>query len=311
MGNQQATSINENYIAGLIDSDFGVYITKNTYKGKLQFSPIVRLKNTRFSIVDACSDFLLSVGINHHVKIFEPTINKPYKQLQIQRLTKCLMFADMFKGLCVGRRKQLELIKDFCESRLRVLNTNSFANRNTPYSDEQREIFGRLYLLNLDYGKLNGYRNITPSWLAGMIDGDGSIFMVLTHRESRYTNKEGKETVYKYPKIFPYVKVTTESYDVRDNVVDIYKKLGVRYYVETVRGKASRKLGKNKKKYYYSIVVKEFDSVLSVLNYIDKHLIGKQKQLELMRYYINLKKRDRSNTQECFEIVEKMKELNK
>jgi hypothetical protein len=50
MDNQQITLINDNYFAGLIDSDFGVYITMNMYKGKLNLRPRINFVNTRFEL---------------------------------------------------------------------------------------------------------------------------------------------------------------------------------------------------------------------------------------------------------------------
>jgi len=95
-----------------------------------------------------------------------------------------------------------------------------------------------------------------------------------------------------------------------NNVIEIYKKYNVKYYIEETESKASRKLGKNKHKFYYSIVVKKFDHLLVLLNKLDEKLIGKQRQLELMVKYIQKKKADKHYTDEVYSIVAEVKKLN-
>ena len=69
-------------------------------------------------------------------------------------------------------------------------------------------------------------------------------------------------------------------------------------------------MGKNKHKFYYSIVVKEFDHLLVLLNKLDGKLIGKQRQLKLMIEYIYKKKANIHYTDEIYDMVTEMKKLN-
>jgi hypothetical protein len=310
MDNQQITLINDNYFAGLIDSDFGVYITMNMYKGKLNLRPRINFVNTRFELVEVCSKKLKQRNINHHVEISKSTINKDSKRIQILRLGKCIEFVNNWVSYSIVRKPQLELLKSFCIDRVDYVENFGWKYNNTPYTQKQKDIYKQVKLLNLNYNYDNGSRNYTFSWLAGMIDGDGSIYFSDTHRKCKYKRKNGAVKEYVYRKIIPWLKITTESTTALNNIVEIYKKYNVRYYVEEVRSKASRELGKHKYKFYYNITVKEFDHLLLLLNRLNGKLIGKQKQLELMLEYIQKKKVDTHYTDEVYSIVKKVKKLN-
>lgn len=305
MDNQPITLINDNYFAGLIDSDFGVYLTNNTYKGKLSLRPIINFVNTRFELVEVCSDYLKYHGINHHVALEKATIGRDHKRIQIIRLDKCLEFVDKWSHLSIVRRPQLELIKEFCENRISYVTEYGWKFNNTPYTDRQKELFYIIQNLNLNYNRDDGYRNKTFSWLAGMVDGDGSIYFSDTHIDTKY-----KDTIYTYRKITPWLKITTESHTALNNIKELYDQHNIRYYIEEIRGKLSKKVKKRAFKYYYNITVKEFDPLLYLLNKLDGKLIIKQKQLELMTNYITLKKENRHYTDETFNMVSELKSLN-
>lgn len=305
MDNQQVTSINDNYFSGLIDSDFGVYLTKNTYKGKLSIRPRICFVNTRFELIEVCSSFLKFNNINHHVGTETATVGRDHKRIQIIRLDKCVDFVDKWSHFSIVRRPQLELLREFCVGRIKYVNEEGWKFNNTPYTEEQKNLFDKIQQLNLNYNRDDGYRNKTFSWLAGMIDGDGSIYFSDTHRDTKY-----KDTIYKYRKIIPWLKVTTESHTALNNIKDIYDSFNIRYYVEEIRGKLSKKVKKKTFKYHYSIVVKEFEPLLFLLSKLDGKLVAKQKQLELMIEYITIKNINRHYTDEVYSIVEKVKQLN-
>lgn len=305
MDNQQITLINDNYFAGLIDSDFGVYLTKNTYKGKLSIRPRINFVNTRFNLVEACSTKLKSKNINHHVGFNKATAGRDTKRIQILRLSKCMEFVDEWGSLCIVRRPQLLLLKKFCQDRLVFVEESGWKFNNTPYTQRHKELFDEIQMLNFNYNRDDGFRNQTFSWLAGMIDGDGSIYFSDTHRNTKY-----KDKVYNYRKIIPWLKITTESHTALNNIKELYEKHGIRYYIEENRGKLSKKAKKKAFKFYYNVLVKEFDSLYFILDKLDGKLVAKQKQLELMKQYIDIKRINRKYTDEIFDIVSKVKHLN-
>jgi hypothetical protein len=310
MDNQQETLIiNDNYIAGLLDSDFGVYICKNTYKGKIQYTPRIKFINTRFKLVEVCSNKLLEYGINHYVSISKATKGKDAKYLIIQRLTKCVDFVNRFKNLSVGRSKQLELIGSFCESRLRGISEGN-SNKFSKYSTFEDNIFKELTKLNYNYNVDFSNRNLTYSWLAGMIDGDGSIFITKTKRSSKYKKTNGEFSTYSYIKYLPVLKITTESTAVYNNVITMYTNLNINYYVEKAKSKVSKKLGRNLHKILYNITITNFNDLEVILNKLFGKLVGKQKQLELMQEFILEKRINKHNTEKIAYIVSNIKDLN-
>lgn len=310
MDNQQITLINNNYFAGLIDSDFGVYITMNTYKGKLSLRPRIMFVNTRFELIELCSAKLKHLNINHHVATDKATVNKDSKRIQILRLGKCIDFVDNFASFSIVRRPQLELLRVFCIDRVNYVKGCGWKYNNTPYTELQKDIYERICVMNLNYNGDNSNRNYTFSWLAGMIDGDGSIYFSDTKRNTKYKRKDGLIKTYRYRKITPWLKITTESTTAKNNIVELYNKYNIRYYIEEVKTKASKKLGRKKYKVYYNITVKEFNHLLVLFDKLDGKLMAKQKQLELMRDYILIKKANRHYTEETYNMVSKMSKLN-
>ena len=93
--------INDNYIAGLIDSDFDVFLTKNMYKGRLMLRPRINFVNTRFKLVDVVSEYLKNNNINHHVSLNKSELHRDYKRLVIGRLIKCVSFVDKFANFSI------------------------------------------------------------------------------------------------------------------------------------------------------------------------------------------------------------------
>jgi len=306
MDNQQATLItNNNYFAGLVDSDFGVNIYESTYKGKLQLQPRITFTNTRFNLIELCASILYNNNINHYIGNMKASIGRDAKRITIQRLSKCIEFVDLWLSFCIVRRPQLELIKNFCIDRMNYVNDYGWKYKNTPYNDVQRYIYKKLKLLNLNYNYDNGHRNYTFSWLGGMIDGDGSVYFSVTKRRSKYKHKE-----YIYTKIQPWIKVTTGSDTAKNNIIELYNKYCIKYYIDTVKSKASKKLDKNGYKFHYSILVKEFNDLLILIRELNGKIFAKQEQLNLMKEYIDAKKINRHNTKDVFDIVQKVSILN-
>lgn len=305
MDNQQITLINDNYMAGLIDSDFGVYLTKSMYKGKLSIRPRIMFVNTRFELIEACSALLKANDINHHVGLEKATVGRDHKRIQILRLGKCIDFVNKWSNLSIVRRPQLNELKKFCEQRTDFVINEGWKFNNTPYTEEQIELFDVIQRLNWNYNRDDGFRNKTFSWLAGMIDGDGSIYFNDTHRDTKY-----KDTVYTYRKIIPALKITTESHTALNNIKELYEQCNVKYYVEEIRGKLTKKLKKDTFKFHYNIIVKEFDPLLFLLNKLDGKLVAKQKQLEVMKLYIHTKQHDRHYTEDVYKLVDQLKQLN-
>lgn len=295
MDNHAGNSIvSDNYMTGLVDSDFGVYINRFYPRGKLQLRPEIIFVNTNFYLIETCHSYLQTNSINHHIRFRKAIVGKDKKELIIQRQSKCIEFVDKVVGYSVVRRLQLETIKKFCEDRLQYVNEFGWKQNNTPYTNYQKKLYDDIVELNLNYNYDSGHRNYTSSWLAGFIDGDGSVCFVVT----------------KNKRIVPVVDITTGSDTAKNNVFELYDKLNIKYDVRTIKSKAKKRLGKRKKKFSYNIYIKNLGCVEEILNLLNGKLVAKQKQLELMLQYLALKKSNRLNTAEMWSIVDKVKYLN-
>lgn len=303
--------ISDNYMAGLVDSDFGVYINRFYPRGKLQLSPIIMFVNTRFKLIEVCHEYLQSNKINHHINYLKKTVGKDQKTLTISRLSKCLEFADKLIGCCVVRKPQLEIIRNFCASRLSYVKEFGWKHNNTPYDEYQQQLYKKMVELNLNYNYDSGARNYTWSWLSGMIDGDGSIcFVVVRNKKSVAQLVGGTTKEYFNDRIIPTIDVTTGSDTNLCNIKGLFDSAGIKYDIRTSKSKAKKRLGKNKKKFHYNITVRSYSSIENLLNRLNGKLTAKQPQLEFMLKYIDLKKVNRNNTKEIWDIVEKVKFFN-
>ena len=262
--------ISDNYMAGLVDSDFGVYIHRFYPRGKLQLRPEIMFVNTNFKLIELCHEYLQSNDINHHIGFRKATIGKDKKEITIRRQSKCIEFVDKVVGSSIVRKDQLEIVRKFCVDRLRYVYEFGWKQNNTPYTDYQKKLYDEVVELNLNYNYDNGSRNYTPSWLGGMIDGDGSICFVVSGRNS----------------IIPSIDITTGSDTCLNNVCELYNNLGIEYGTRTTKSKAKKRLGKNKKKFNYNIYVKSQTSLLKLIQFLNGKLYTKQRQLSLLNDYL-------------------------
>jgi hypothetical protein len=303
--------ISTNYIAGLVDSDFGVYISRFYPRGKLRLSPCIQFVNTNFGLIELCHKYLDDNDINHHIRFRKATVGKDKKELTINRLIKCIEFADLVVGCSVVRKPQLEIIREFCVDRLHYVYECGWKQNNTPYTDYQKKLYDELLNLNLNYNYDNGNRNYTASWLAGMIDGDGSVcFVVTENKKSEYELVNGDIREYYHTRVIPTIDITTGSDTNRNNIITIFDNLDIKYSIRTTKSKAKKRLGKNKKKYYYNLYIRSYDDIEKFLLYVKDKLYAKRRQAILMLEYLELKKNNKFNTDEVFDIVNKVKFLN-
>jgi hypothetical protein len=286
--------MNDNYFAGLIDSDFGITITRFYPRGNLQLRPQICFVNTNFVLIEACSNHLLENNINHHVRSQKATKGRDRKVIEIKRLSKCSDFSKLWTEQCVVRKPQLKVLRKFCESRLSYVRQFGWKQNNTPYTDYQKSLYDDIIKLNLNYNYDAGYRNKAIPWLAGIIDGDGSICFVISK-----------------DRIIPTVSITTGSDMALVNIKDIYDSLEVHYNVQKIKSKASKKLGRNKTIMYYNINVRDQKSIHVLCSSLEDYLLGKNKQCSLMLEYLKVRSQNQFYTDTCWSIAEEVKALNR
>lgn len=281
---------NDNYLAGLIDSDFGVYIHKFMPRGRLQLRPTIQFVNVNFTIIEVLDRKLNDLGINHFIMFKKATVGRDKKELVIQRLTKCRAFADKFSKYCIVRRRQLEILSDFCNDRLYNVETMGWKQNNTPYTNTQLALFAKISETNKTYNKDYGFRNYTMSWLAGLVDGDGSFCFVVSDK-----------------RIIPTLDITTGSDTCLLNIIEIFDKNMIDYNIRTSKSKATKRVKTNK---IHNIYVRSFKSLLKISELLENKLIIKSKQCTNIIKYIKLCDVCRFVTYEKSDIVCENKLLN-
>jgi len=305
MGNHAGNFLtNNNYVAGLVDSDFSVMIMRRTIRGdKLRMVPRISFTNTNPFLIEFMSSYLKRYDINHYVGIRKKTKynHKIEKQIIIQRYSKCIDFSDKIISCAVIRRPQLEIIRDFCVDRCKYMENYGWKFINTPYTDYQKKLCNEIINLNLDYNFDNNFRNHTFSWLGGFIDGDGSIGM-------SYHKQGGDRTDYK---ITPFINFSLGSDSGFNNVKELLNKSEIGYSCTAHKCKASRKLGRNKKKHYYLVAIKSHNDLRKIIPKLNGKLIAKQQQLNLLFEYLDIRNNEKGPySDRCYEIVSKVKNLN-
>jgi len=280
-----------NYLAGLIDSDFGVYIHKFFPRGKLQLRPTIQFVSANKDIIEVLHQVFKSVNINHHIAHRKGTVSRDKKELTISRLSKCRDFSELYKASCVVRRGQLELISKYCANRLFMVDNYGWKQNNTPYTKYQMTLYDELSFLNSNYNKDYGFRNRTLSWLAGFIDGDGSFCFVVTNKN----------------RIIPTLDIITGSDTCLANLIEIFDAAGIKYYIRKSPSKATKRIKTNK---IYNIYIRSFNSLFKISNLLKDKLIIKHQQCKNIIDYINLCNECRSITYTKSDIVCRNKILN-
>jgi hypothetical protein len=207
MGNHADNLIvGDDYIAGLIDSDFGIYINRFFPRGKLQLRPEIYFVNTRFSLIEVVSTYLSTYGIKHYVGNRTATVGKNKKIVVIQRPSMCIAFYNRVVEHCVVRYEQLNILKEFCSDRLYYVEHMGYKQNNTPYTDKQIALYDKMVDINLNYNMDYGYRNDSIEWLSGFLDGDGSIcFVVTKDKPSKKILVNGDMAIYYGDRITPSI----------------------------------------------------------------------------------------------------------
>jgi hypothetical protein len=288
--------ISDNYMAGLIDSDFSVCINRQVKsKGKTYLTPVIQFENTNFNLINVVSEYLHNMEINHYVGNRKATVYRDTKYIQIRRYLKCSEFSNKLQGFCVVRAPQLKILNMFCVDRLLYVNNKGCKINNTPYTELQLQLYNDIVRLNSDYNHDNDCRNYTINWLAGMIDGDGSLYFSVLKKNL---------------KIIPSFEIQTWSLTACNNISYILDKYHMKYYLGKNIVKASKTLGKRKRKPCYIFRITSYEALFSFLKLLDGKLVAKQRQLKLMLKYMVLKKVKNPNTEEIWNIVKSVKFLN-
>lgn len=112
--------------------------------------------------------------------------------------------------------------------------------------------------------------DIEMSWLAGILDGEGSIGIsrMMSHRKN--------------PTLTPRISIGNTNMDIINHVVDILKRIPITMFVEK-RQKVNNKNWKQAS----VIQISHISGVKSLLDKVTPFLIGKKSQAELLLSFVN------------------------
>ena len=86
----------------------------------------------------------------------------------------------------------------------------------------------------------------------------------------------------------------------------------IKYSFSSLKCKGSKKLGKNVRKYYYVLVVRNQESLRKLVPLLNGKVYIKQPQLSLLDEYLSIRyKESGPYSVRCHEIVDKIQGLNK
>jgi len=175
------------WLAGFFDAEGCARIKRCIRKGGYTtYSPSIILNNTDLCVMDFCDTLLRNRGINTYVRTSKPTTNrKPIRYIEVNRITKIIGLCNLLLPYSINKHDELLLLKQFCESRSNRFINSGVKNKQVPYNKFEISLYDKVKLYKahkkgrscLFYTPMfiDTPNNITNSWFAGYIDGDGSF----------------------------------------------------------------------------------------------------------------------------------------
>lgn len=289
------------WFAGFFDAEGCARIKRCIRKGGYTtYTPTVIINNTDLETIDFCDMFLRNRSINTYVRISRPTTNrKPIGYIEVNRITKIIDFCNLLLPYSINKHDELLLLKQFCESRQKRFISNGIKNKQLPYNEFEILLYdkSKLYKAHkkgrscLSYVPMfiNTPNNITNSWLAGYIDGDGSFNI----------NKRGSASF----------DVATTNPTTANLLSEFFVSNNISYYYY------SRLPGKNHlqccKLRIHKYFVHDTGDINKIIRMIRKYLVSKFDISEIMYEYCDLrgKNKHKNRTEYELELGQKIKNM--
>lgn len=287
-----------NWLAGIIDSDGSINLTKQNIKKGVNLQPKVQIYNSNDRIINNTHYILNDLGVNHHIYKSDRSnsddgrnYRKLSYQLSVRRLSKIIELSDIVVDSMVGKRNQLLSLSAFCKYRLdKVLSEG----KKCKYDDFALSFYNTVNDFNVKCNlKDYGFRNETLDWLAGFVDGDGCLTI------KRIKRPEGN---YRYKS---YISFTTVNLSTLHNIKNILEMYKINYSIRE-RGKGL-KYGRNRYYKCYEVEVTNLEDCYN-LSYLLKSRV-KGKITECCILYTFCKSRMGKNTRPYSEYSIKLYDI--
>ena len=148
--------------------------------------------------------------------------------------------------------------------------------------------------------------DIEIGWVVGLIDGEGSFFL------NGRNHKGDRPHTRKY-QITPFIHIVNQSIPILNKLTDILDRLELAYYVQW--NESHRRTGQFTR-YTWILWVAGFKRIERFLNMFQPYIVGKSKQADVLRDFINSRKEqlkgnsNSSYTEEEIGMIDKIKTLN-
>lgn len=280
------------WFAGFFDAEGCARIKRSIRKnGYTTYTPVVVANNTDFETIDFCATFLRNMNINTYVRISTPTTNrKPIKYVEVNRITKIIDFCDLLLPYSINKHDELLLLKQFCESRQKRFIDSGSRNKQVPYNEFEVSLYDKIKVYKahkkgkscLSYVPMfiNTSNNITNSWLAGYIDGDGSFNI----------NKRGSAS-FDVATTNPTTANLLSKFFVSNNISY--------YYYSRLPGKNHLQCCKLRIHKYF---VHDTNDINKIIRMIRKYLVSKFDISEIMYEYCNLRSGNKYKNRTEYEL---------
>lgn len=141
MDNQQEriSEFDLGWLIGLIDGEGCFTLKKHDKKGKIAYSPVITITNTKMKIIEKAGNLIKKLGLSFH--LFSNISVKIYYRIEITGMRRVKRFLDEIIN-------KLECRKDQAEKLYSYVNLRLSKPERSPITEEEHKIANLMYELN-------------------------------------------------------------------------------------------------------------------------------------------------------------------
>jgi len=270
------------WLGGFLDSDGSLGIHPKPEKRTVRYIPGIWINGICPQTFIHIDNLLKEHKIGHYLYCRRPRRGKLQYVIRVQGIKRCNTCLQTILPFIVIKREEANLMAEFIDSRLSK-------PHNSPYTERELEIVGKISDLKSERRPLGMDRKINKlAWLAGFVDGDGSIGIYRDHKH----------------KLLPRLCIGTTSQATYEYLGELLNGLGLSV------SKTYRK-AKGKAPAYYSVSAVGSTRIKPFLTALLPYLITKRQEAQLTSKFIESrqlnKHRPYSNTE--LALVKKIKTI--
>lgn len=158
MGNQQETVSEKelSWLAGILDGEGSIGISRlMSHRKNPTMTPRISLGNTNPKIIAEVRRIFKKIPVTCFIEKRQQTLGKNWKAAEVLQISHIQGAQDILKAVTpylIGKKLQAEILLSFVDSRMRIYKSIGRApgsgGRGTPYTDNERELFEKLRILN-------------------------------------------------------------------------------------------------------------------------------------------------------------------